>query len=374
MTDHFVTDVVLESKDICNLVQDFEFLKANVVEGKRVIFAGPRNTGKTSLVHSKLLPWFLANQKNSLGVFVDLMGVTSFDEINRLFTRAFENAYAHAKPAKSFLNRVLKIAVQSRPTFSMDPLTNDMSFSFTTDPSSSVQEFESILKILDEYHKTYSALLIIDEFQDIAFVKQGEARMRGALQKLSGNLPVVVLGSKKHLLANIFARPKAPLAGWGQYQEISRITAEDFLPYINERLKSFKLKLTLKQTQFLLEKMNYVPEAVNLVCDHLRRRGGSPLSELSITQAIVATVEARAPVFKEALYRYTENERIFLRELAMIQPLQTPYANHFQRRIGMSTGASRPILKRLEDDGLIVRETAGYQVGDPLLAEFLRRS
>lgn len=369
----FLTDSVVEEADLCNLEKDCETLLSLMEQGKNVIFAGRRNTGKTSLLKSKVIPRYLQAKQNRLAMFVDLMGVKSMRQVDHLMTLAFESAYAKAKPARSFLSKLMRMAARSRPSFSVDPLTNEFTFSFSSSDIRLDLSFQEVFKILAAYHKEYGATLIIDEFQDIATMPEAEARMREALQNLPAILPVVILGSKHHLLTSIFAKPKAPLANWGRYLEISRISAEDYTPYINARLKGSKLSFSLECTRFLLEQMEYIPECVNLVCDQMLRGNYDSVSEASIKTAIFAVIEERSSVYRHLLSYYSEKEQLFLRELSRAQPLATPYSVAFLARLRMSTGASRPLLRRLEDDGIILRQERGYQVSDPLLCEFLRR-
>ncbi|MBT4289382.1 MAG: hypothetical protein HOD92_18815 [Deltaproteobacteria bacterium] len=57
----------------------------------------------------------------------------------------------------------------------------------------------------------------MDEFQDIAGIKEAEALFRNSLQNLNFKIPIVILESKQHLLTKIFARPTALFFNWGTH-------------------------------------------------------------------------------------------------------------------------------------------------------------
>ena len=373
-TQSFITDVVLPREAICNLDKDCNEINSLVEAGKKVIFAGRRNTGKTSLITSKVVPHYFGRNPKGLVLFVDLMGVKSISQIDRLFVGAFERAYGLARPARVFLKKMVSILSDCRPTFSVDPITGEASFSLALSGSSETRRFQDILRVVDRFHSEYGALIVLDEFQDIAAVQEAEARMREALQNLSHDLPVVVLGSKQHLLAGIFARPKAPFSNWGRYLTISNIPAGEYAPYINSRMKSSGHKLGLEQTEFLLGRMRHIPEAINLVCDFLQRSAFDEVNESVLLQCIVGVASERAPIYKRLLTFYSEKEVGFLRELAKVAPLMAAYSVGFISKVRMSTGSLRPLIRRLENDGIILKEETGYEVSDPLLAQYLIRS
>lgn len=84
----------------------------------------------------------------------------------------------------------------------------------------------TLRKILDELGNFASRaplLLVLDEFQDVVDVPTAEAVFRGSLQTFPHQAPMVTMGSKKHLLTKMFARPKAPFHNWGEDLEIKPI-------------------------------------------------------------------------------------------------------------------------------------------------------
>ena len=56
-------------------------------------------------------------------------------------------------------------------------------------------------------------MIILDDSQDIVRVEESEARLRNIFQNI--NIPVIVLGSKKHILADIFVKPRALPVNFG---------------------------------------------------------------------------------------------------------------------------------------------------------------
>jgi hypothetical protein len=213
----------------------------------------------------------------------------------------------------------------------------------------------------------------MDEFQDIWNIDEAQALFRTALQQLPGNLPVIVMGSKKHILAKIFAAPGAPLANWGRQIEISQITPEDYTPYFNQRLNPVGSQVDIDLIRELLELLDGIPEAINLVGNWWQRHRNDDglLTTADIHAAIAGICQERNSLYLEYVSQFTEKEERVLHELAKLQPLEEPQGSKFITRVKMSPGGIGPLFKRLEDRAVIYRKSSGFVIGDPLFSAWL---
>ena len=369
----FSFHVVLDRDDICNYREEQAALLRDILAGKRIVLIGRRNTGKTSLVRSVLSPEFRKQRKNSLVVYVDFMGVKDMESIVRRMRVGFEQGFRESFPKTALLQRMASLLKGIRPTLSIDPISGETALSI-----SSVHEqeltLEEILKQLSAIHKESSCLIIFDEFQDIALVKEAEARLRGALQMLPKDLPVIILGSKKHLLAKIFTRPGAPFASWGLPLELPDISAEDYHPYIAKRFRQKKLQISLSAVKYLLELVHYNPESTNIVCDTiLSHWENKEIDEAIIGQAMVLTVDRMQSGFREFLSHMTTSQQKLLFQIAKREPVKQVSSATFLSGLGLSQAGVSVMIKRFEDDAVIYRTDHGYILADALLSVFLRR-
>lgn len=371
----FPADMILDGENICNLVADSRALIDAACRGDRIVFVGRRNMGKTSLVKSIVIPRFQGLKPQALTLFVDLMGVKSLGQIDERVLKAFETMIAKAKPTTGFIHGLTKTIKNIRPQLSVDPVTGSTSFSLGLDPAKEKIEFSEIVSQMGRFHQSEGALIVIDEFQDVAGVGQATALFRNALQQLPADLPVILLGSKKHLLAEIFAMPRAPLANWGRQLEISNISSEDFLPYINARLQTSGSSIDLELTQEMLERLDHVPEAVNIVGDWWQRHrtNSGPLTQRDFYLALDGIAEERSTLYREYMIHFSEKEERFLKQLARSQPVEKPLGAAFLSGLNMSPGGVGPLIKRLENEAVIYRVREGLKVSDPLLTNWLVR-
>ena len=375
----FPVDVTLEREDICNLEQEQRQLVELAVQGKRVVIYGRRNTGKTSLILNVVIPQLLIKNKHAICVFVDLLGVESLQDVETRLQRGIERALTRAYPGRKFLNDLLDVAKSFRPTVETDSLTGNISISITSRQKSRSSELEELVEQLGELHKSTNVFLALDEFQDIATVPELTALLRGALQHLPKNLPVFICGSKKHLLSSMFGPHKAPFAGWGRDLEIPTVNNADYrnkyFAYANDRLAAINTRIDQNSFDFLVSQCDGVPEALNIVLDHISRKlPGKVIAEESVRSAIAAVCDERRGRFDEQLIRFRGPEKSVLTAIAKHGPIKHPKGKVFlalTKSLAPSTVFN--VIRQLESNADIYQTDDGFVVADPLLAVFLRR-
>ncbi|MBL6988482.1 MAG: ATP-binding protein [Bacteriovoracaceae bacterium] len=375
----FIVGVTLPEREICNLEMERDEILKLSLGGKRVVVYGQRNTGKTSLLKNSIIPAFKKKYKKGLVLFVDLMGVTSIDSISERIRISFQEALSQSKPAKSYLVNLTNSLKSFRPNASIDPITGNLSFSIGLDKNDVSVPFSMIFNKIKDYHLQHRAMIVMDEFQDIAMIQEAESKMRAALQDLPFDLTVVVSGSKKHLLSKIFSPANAPLANWGIDILIPNIESDHYRQkyhkYINEKFSQKKLAISLEVTNDLIDALGNIPEAVNTVCSHILESGiyDKDINDQDIITAIDKSVEERGPRFEEYLAKMTTGEIEVLTLIAKHGPITSPKGKKFLRLVNkISPSAVFKIIKRLENNAEIYSKTKGYTLADPILARYLQ--
>lgn len=370
----FTYHVVLDKEDICNYKQEKKFLITEVLKGQRLVLYGRRNTGKTSLIQSVVIPEFKKNHKNSLVVYADLMGVRSLEQISDRIRVSFQDAFSQAFPKKALFDNMIKFVQDLRPQLTVDALSGDMSFSVEVADSNKGTGFEQLLKKIGKIHAKTKALIVLDEFQDIAFIEEAEAKLRNALQQLPADLPVVILGSKRHLLVKIFSKPQAPFANWGMPIELPTISVRDYHRYIEERFSTHGLSISLGDTAYLMHLVQNIPECINMVCYVIQSMYSKTqtITREKINHSVKVLLNRFRSNFIETLSKLTKAEEDFLTAIARNQPVLHPRSHDFVKHLKSSPAGSRKILIRFEDDAIIYRSDMGYVLADPLLALFIK--
>ncbi len=367
----FIFDSVLSEKDICNYTQLKKTLIENLKNGRKIILYGLRNTGKTSLIKSSVIPSL--KRSGYLVIYIDLYGVRTLDQIGERIYFALQKSMLENFPYKTKFEVFINSLKNLRPVIKTDPIDG---VSLSIEFNSKIDlKLSNVFKIIQEIHKKNPIILAFDEFQDIHFVKQAEALLRSELQELNHEIGIVFLGSKKNMLSQIFAKSTAPLAGTGIDLEVPFIDYKEYHDYILDRFKFRSLSMSLEDSTFLQNQLLRIPEAINIVCDYiLRNFEKSKITQEIILESIHNVTETKRSRFEEWLSHLSPNEQKVLVGLAKQSPVKAPSGYEFVSSVRVSQKGVSNIIKKLKVEAIIYEDTNGIIIPDPLLASYLRRN
>lgn len=378
----FPIDTLVDSNELCNLESELDQLFKFAKDGHRVVIFGRRNTGKTSLILNGVIPSVRTHYKNkkSCNIFVDFMGIETEQDATIRLRRGIEAGLKQAFPLKQNFKSMIDVAGRLRPSVSTDPITGELSITVITESSSGTGSITDLILSLADIHAKVPVFLVFDEFQDISAVRSLAAIFRGALQQLPNDLPVFVCGSKKHLLASMFARHKAPFAGWGRDFVIPTVETEHYinayLQYANERLAVTGKSLAPSAFKTLVQLCDGIPESLNIVLDHIYRNSlfEGKIDDEKVRLAIVDVIDSRRSRFEEMMLRFSSVEQNILIAIAKKGPIEKPKGKDFlQQNPGLSPTAVFSNVQRLEQEADIYRNKSGFVLSDPLLSIYLQR-
>jgi Cdc6-like AAA superfamily ATPase len=371
----FIFDSILDEENICNLEKEKHKIMKGVDKGLKLLVYGKRNMGKTSLVKNVIAKSWLRRQPSGFFMYVDLMGVKQLSQISERMTIAFSEAYNDCFKMKSVFNNMLKIITGIKPSIELDE-KGYPKLSFGIMGGEKIRPFTGILKQLDLiYASNIPIFLVLDEFQDIALIDEAEALFRNGLEHIDSRIPVVILGSKQHLLNRIFARPKAPFFNWGTHVYFEAINYHEYWQYMDERFKQEGFRISFENAVYLQDKMSRMPEAINRLCFALLFHD-IPKGEITkedINSGLSKVVSDRRNEPEIYLSSFTAAEQKVIVNLAKMEPVLHPQGKDFIKSINLTAPGVRKIMMKLEDKTVVYKEEAGYILADPLLKQHILR-
>ncbi len=369
----FIFDSILDEENICNLKKEKHKIMKGVDNGLKLLVYGKRNMGKTSLIKNVIAKSWLKRQSSGFFMYVDLMGVKQLSQISERMTIAFSEAYNSCFKMKSVFNNMLKIIKGIKPSIELDE-KGYPKLSFGIEEGERIRPFTDILKQLDLiYASNIPILLALDEFQDIGLIDQAEAMLRNSLEHIDSRIPVVILGSKQHLINRIFARPKAPFFNWGTHVYFEAIDYHDYWQYMDERFKQEGLWISFENAVYLQDKMSRMPEAINRLCFALLFHGiaKGEITKENIDSGLHKIVSDRRTEPEIYLSGFTASEQKVIINLAKMEPVLHPQGKEFIKSINLTAPGVRKIMMKLEDEAVVYKEDAGYILADPLLKQHI---
>lgn len=196
--------------------------------------------------------------------------------------------------------------------------------------------------------------------------------MREVFEEVS-SAPIILTGSKRHMLFEIFAQPGAPLAGWGTDLQFVPIPYDEYCDYINERFQQNQIHISLENTRTLQDSLSRIPEAINRLCQQiLVLYENREITPEYIGQALRKLLQDRESRYEAYLAGFSGAEEKVLIQLAGLGEVEKPQFKSFLARTELSNRSVAQIFQRLLNGGVVEKEEGQYRIADPLLEAYLR--
>jgi hypothetical protein len=367
----FVFDRLIDRKNICGLKQESKQLKSLIDDKQNIVLYAPRNFGKTSLVKNIAIPDFKSRHKKSLVYFVDLMGVKDMEAIIFRLKNALEISLKESFPVKNFLSSIVNYFTNLKVELNIDVSKAKSAVRISATKNSNKITIGDIFSTINKINKDLPSLIVIDEFQDVALVKEAEGLFRSAFQQIT-NLPIIILGSKKHLLKNIFALPSSPLASWGRDLTINPIDYRDYHQYIQERFNQKKLKINFEDCKYLQNIMQRVPEAINMLAYEIYYNYEKREIDIKIIDKMIEQILSfRGKRFEFILANFSIAEEKIAVQIARDEKISQIQSKEFSAKVDLTPKSVKVNIDKLMNRGIIDFDD-GYYLCDPLFKCYLR--
>ena len=369
----FVFDRLVDLDNLCNLQREQQVLRDAVARGSRMVVYGPRNYGKTSVVRNITIKEFRRTRKCHFVLFADLLGVRSMQSLTRRLATSLQRSFAASFPVRNLLDNASRFLGALRPEIALDPQTGSPSLSLHTREPESAGSLQTLWEHIAGITEEVDSLIVLDEFQDVAFIDEAPAQLRSCLEGL-GATPILLLGSKRHMLADLFAAPGAPLSAWGSDLEFRPIAHDEYHRYMEERFRPRGLTISREVSASLQDGMQRVPEAINRLCAQLLELyEATEIDQARVREALAMLLENREGRFAAYLSAFSATDESVLTEIARRERVAHPQAKGFLASVRLSNRTVALSVKRLWDRGVIEHVAGSYRIADPLLAAYLRR-
>lgn len=364
---------LLSKEDICNRRKEIRVLKEVCKTNGRAVVYGHRRFGKTSVVKNVVMQDFLNENKRSLAVYVDLFQLDSMEDMVERLRVGFEQALSKKAGIKTFLSSVQNYLKHFRIEITMDPLSGLPTITFSGQHIKDEKSLSEMFLAIKDFSKEYKTLLVLDEFQDIKHVQGLEARLRSEIQGLD-KTAIVVLVSKKHVLREIFHDESKPFYGFGIDVEFKEIPRADWFPYVEERFASCNLVIQQEGANEICNLMRDVPNAIQELCQWMTLSGQTGLLTLSrIHETLVNLIENKSSRYVEKLSSLSIKEKKVLIAVAKAEFVSSITSTKFLQTTLVSATATKAIISRLSDQGMLDHSENGYFITDPIFRLFLIR-
>ncbi|MCK4312273.1 MAG: ATP-binding protein [Candidatus Cloacimonetes bacterium] len=268
MKNPFIYGKIVTDENFCNRKEEINELIRAIRNGQNVILFSPRRYGKTSLIKEVLKR---VKKNGILTYYIDLYPAIT----KHKFIEIYANGIASNIPGKieKIIATLKKIIPLLIPKIIVKP-EGQAEFEFSYDKSA-----ESIPAILDDLfmsvekiadRKKKNAVVVFDEFQEITNYgdEEIERKMRSIFQ-MHQNVSYIFMGSKRHLMDEIFNRRDRAFYKSGKHLVLNKINPAELTTFIKEKFNNTNFNISDEAIFTIVEKASAHPYYTQFLCSEL---------------------------------------------------------------------------------------------------------
>jgi AAA+ ATPase superfamily predicted ATPase len=349
-------------------------VEADMRNGQDLVIFAPRRLGKSSLV---LKAAATMRRKKGLVAYLNLMTAPTKE---RFAERLAASIYADiAAPKAKLKERALTMfqGLRVAPTITVDPFDGRLSFSFGVDHAEG--DIEKTIEMLLELPAKIAAergrrvVLILDEFQEVVGLDPEFPKLLRSVFQAQPDVCHVYLGSKRHVMHDLFSDANEPFWRSAKQMEIGLIPTDLFARFIRRRFQATKKEVDPVACDGLLAITRGHPYATQELCYSVWEQTpfDGKADKETLARALELVLQSEHAHFSLVWDGLSAVQRVLLEALAR-EPGR-PLSGAYRARHQLAGPSSiQTALKALGDRELVEREAGGgYRVMEPFLTEWL---
>ena len=358
--------------------EEVEELAADLRNGQNVLVYGPRRYGKTSLV---LWASELALADGVLVGYCDLMKTPTKERFAAALAKTIYDDIS--APSSQMLERAASIfrGLRVRPTMEIDPETGSLSFSFDASRRKRDGDLDdTIEKLLELPQRIASerdrrAVLILDEFQEVVKLDKSFPNLMRAIFQTQPEVGHVYLGSKRHVLDEIFNDKNEPFWRSAKRIEIGLIPAAKFEPFITQQFARTDKGISDSALDLLLSASAGHPYGTQQLAYYVWSLvpTGHRAHDDDVTAALTSVLRGERNYFSTLWDKATEHQRLLM--LALAAEPSGLYSSDYHDRFGLESAShvQRALTTLVKEEIVGRNEDGDYAIIEPFLAAWLLR-
>jgi hypothetical protein len=361
----FVYSRPVAPDDVIDRDDEVDQLLRAAAGGHYVRLYAPRKYGKTSLLRRVLRD---AEQREGMvPVLVDLYGVLSLADVTVRVERAYARQLKGSLRARidDFLKSTglglslgafgigVKLQVEQR----IDPLP----------------ALHALLDLPLRLEASGTrALVVLDEFQDVAKVAELDALLRSHIQLHGEVASYVFSGSEPGLMRRLFEEHERPLYGQAVPMRLGRLHDGDIATYVVDRFRGTERDAGEGLTPLLPTAQGH-PQRAMLLAHRLWEEvpAGETAKAAHWAAALERAMLEVQPELEARWQRFTVTEQKTLR--AVVAGRGSPYRERVLERLSLNKSSAQQALRNLVGRAEVEPVERGYVPVDPLFALWIER-
>ena len=364
-----------ESKELfCDREEELQLMLRNCINGTDMTLISQRRVGKTGLV-LRLFDELHDVRPDIHTIYFDIFASRNIDDFIKLMAEATMKRF----PSKTSVGEKLLTFIKSlRPQLSFDTITGEPQLQIAYQTA---HEKEFTLKGLFDFldRQNEKIVIAIDEFQQIRdYPEQNmEALLRTYIQQ-THNLCFIFCGSKKHMMADIFANEKKPFYNSTTFVSLDKISKESYSTFIRRLFNERQRSITDEALQFILDWTRRHTYYTQQLCHTVYANDSESITIDDVKIACEELMKQGEAVYLQYRQMLTDKQWSYLIAVAKEGSVQQITASAFLKDHKIGTpSASRRLAEALCEKGLlndnVTLEGTIYSLNDVFLSHWMER-
>lgn len=364
-----------ESKELfCDREEELQQMLRNCINSSDMTLISQRRMGKTGLI-LRLFDEIKDVRPDIHTIYFDIFASRSIDDFIKLMAEAAMKSF----PSKTTMGEKLLTFIKSlRPQLSFDTITGEPQLQIAYQTA---HEKEYTLRGLFDFLDSQKEHIVIaiDEFQQIRdYPEQNmEALLRTYIQQ-THNMTFIFCGSKKHMMADIFANEKKPFYNSTAFVSLDKISETSYSAFIRQLFKDRHRSITDEALQFILDWTRRHTYYTQQLCHTVYANGSEAVTIDDVKKACEQLMKQGEAVYLQYRQMLTEKQWDYLIAVAKEGSVQQITASAFLRnhKIGTPSVSRRHAdslcEKGLLNDDITINGTT-YSLSDVFLSHWMER-
>jgi AAA+ ATPase superfamily predicted ATPase len=357
-------------------VAELAELTADLRSGQNVVIISPRRYGKTSLVIRAIER---LQQERVLVAYLDLFRTPTKDRFaDRLASAIYDGLVAPVERARhQALEMFQRLTI--RPKITLNP-DGSPSFEFTGAQRSQDVErtVESLLELPGEIarQRQRRVVLVLDEFQEATTIDPHLPALMRAVFQHQGEVAHVFLGSKRHLLQQVFTDENQPLYKLAKPVSLRPINPDDFAHFIRERFAASEQRVTEAAVDRILAITGGHPHDTQELCYFTWAEAQADRTEATaatVDRALGQVLEAEDAHHTTLWESLSTHQRLVL--TALVTDERAVFAEAYRRehRLGAASAVQRSLERLVEREIVEFVAPGTYRLTDVFLRAWIAK-
>ena len=384
---------VVSGEFFYNRVDDVKKIKADIQNGNNLIIYAPRRYGKTSLI-IKILSELENKSINT--IYIDFFNVIDQKKFLEIYSiKVLQKQKLSVEKAITQFRSFVRNLVPS-VTFDKD---GNPSFQMNFQENIGVEKsFEDVVNLPEKMSGGKKWVVVFDEFQEINRLNGDnfEKRLRAVIQ-FHKNVSYVFMGSKTHLLLNMFRDKSRAFYNVGKIIKVEKIPEYETIKFLTKRFADFNITLTKDSAEYIINVSENIPYYIQFIAAEVWQTkvavehppSDSPkvnykktdhtglinektkIEKKDIDIAVNRLIDAQSDYYLELYSNLSSYQKKVL--FAISESGSNIFSKEYAAKYGLSSGSStQRAVQKIVDLAIVEKNGEEYLFTDPFFKKYIQ--